>query len=343
MSCLEKRPGDRGGVESSSLSKHPRFSQKDEGKIPETNETNEISELKERVKKENEIGRSFFLSLKFERAAAAYKNALRIHSGLSTKLILLYPYKDYKKLSAIINSNMARCYLNMMEYEKGLKYCEKAITEDYEYIKAYVIKGDILMNLASSSRDFDQAHEARECFRRCMILCERLNKDKHFTSQIEEKVNYSEQLCKVLGAGFCIKSLQSTKGKFEAIFKKLIDKKPSEEQEKIEEYKEFLFKRIKNREEELESIQKTTDCSPIGIINNVPEHLECRITLDLIDNPYCTSSGHSYSKDPLLTHIRLNEDDPMTREYICKFKPGLIENKALARAVEDFKDKNNLY
>lgn len=82
-------------------------------------------------------------------------------------------------------------------------------------------------------------------------------------------------------------------------------------------------------------INQTKVCSNLEI----PEHLLCRITDDLMIDPVCLSSGFSYEREAIKKHFKTNGFfDPVNREAV---NPDiLIENKNLKSAIELFLKDN---
>ncbi|XP_024024204.1 E3 ubiquitin-protein ligase CHIP [Morus notabilis] len=71
----------------------------------------------------------------------------------------------------------------------------------------------------------------------------------------------------------------------------------------------------------------------------VPDHLCCKITLDIFRDPVITPSGVSYERSVILDHLRkVGEFDPITRERLDESQ--LISNLAIKEAVHAFLDKH---
>ena len=57
--------------------------------------------------------------------------------------------------------------------------------------------------------------------------------------------------------------------------------------------------------------------SKVNSILDIPDYLCCKISFDLIRDPYITNCGISYEKDILMDHITKNGSfDPVTRKPI---------------------------
>ncbi|VAI76372.1 unnamed protein product [Triticum turgidum subsp. durum] len=67
----------------------------------------------------------------------------------------------------------------------------------------------------------------------------------------------------------------------------------------------------------------------------VPDHLCCKITLDIFRDPVITPSGITYERAVILDHLnRVGKFDPVTREPLEPFQ--LISNLAVKEAVDVF-------
>lgn len=55
--------------------------------------------------------------------------------------------------------------------------------------------------------------------------------------------------------------------------------------------------------------------APLNFV--IPDYLCCKITLDLIEDPVTTESGHTYEREVIEEHIKKNGNiDPVTRKQI---------------------------
>ena len=71
----------------------------------------------------------------------------------------------------------------------------------------------------------------------------------------------------------------------------------------------------------------------------IPDHLVCKITDDLMTEPVMLTSGFTYEKEIILKHFQVNgNNDPLTREDVCP--TNLVTNKNIKQATEDFMVKN---
>ncbi|KAJ3681417.1 hypothetical protein LUZ60_015906 [Juncus effusus] len=68
---------------------------------------------------------------------------------------------------------------------------------------------------------------------------------------------------------------------------------------------------------------------------DVPDHLCCKITLDIFRDPVITPSGVSYERAVILEHLhKVGKFDPVTREPLEPYQ--LVPNLAIKEAVQSF-------
>ncbi|CAK7349414.1 unnamed protein product [Dovyalis caffra] len=73
--------------------------------------------------------------------------------------------------------------------------------------------------------------------------------------------------------------------------------------------------------------------------SEVPDHLCCKITLDIFRDPVITPSGLSYERQVLLDHLeKVGRFDPITREPLDPSQ--LVANLAIKEAVHAYLDKH---
>jgi len=71
----------------------------------------------------------------------------------------------------------------------------------------------------------------------------------------------------------------------------------------------------------------------------IPDYLECKITLSLMEDPVILSSGNTYEKVAIHEHFKKNGHiDPVTREHIDPHK--IYHNLHIKQATEDFLTKH---
>ena len=74
------------------------------------------------------------------------------------------------------------------------------------------------------------------------------------------------------------------------------------------------------------------------IDNQIPTHLICPISLELINNPFITNCGHTYDKSSIDTHLEKEDFCPLCRNKITEIKPNFI----LTSVIDNYKKNNNI-
>ena len=70
----------------------------------------------------------------------------------------------------------------------------------------------------------------------------------------------------------------------------------------------------------------------------IPDHLCCRISMELFVDPVCTPAGHSFERAFIERHLDKSATDPLTRQRLTKAQ--LTPNLALKEAAEAFLEEN---
>ena len=71
----------------------------------------------------------------------------------------------------------------------------------------------------------------------------------------------------------------------------------------------------------------------------IPKHLVCPITNDLMKNPVITNGGQTYERNAIEKWMKLNKTDPITRDPITT----LIPNFSIKSLCEEFKNKKEFF
>lgn len=103
----------------------------------------------------------------------------------------------------------------------------------------------------------------------------------------------------------------------------------------ISEYKDYLDKdQFLDSEAKERKMQAFLEASNQEIVYSIPDYLQCRITLDLMEDPVMTDSGQTYERQAIEFHLQKNgKADPFTRQPI---KGPLYPNISIRKAVQDF-------
>ena len=78
--------------------------------------------------------------------------------------------------------------------------------------------------------------------------------------------------------------------------------------------------------------------SPSRAARPIPDHLCCRISMELFVDPVCTPHGHSFERSCIERHLGKSATDPLTRRHLTKAM--LVPNLALKDAADAFLDEN---
>lgn len=70
----------------------------------------------------------------------------------------------------------------------------------------------------------------------------------------------------------------------------------------------------------------------------IPDHLCCRISMELFVDPVCTPHGHSFERSCIERHLGTSATDPLTRRHLTKAM--LVPNLALKDAADAFLEEN---
>eukprot|EP00742_Colponemidia_sp_Colp-10_P004651 GILJ01004962.1.p1 GENE.GILJ01004962.1~~GILJ01004962.1.p1 ORF type:complete len:267 (+),score=45.51 GILJ01004962.1:47-847(+) len=71
----------------------------------------------------------------------------------------------------------------------------------------------------------------------------------------------------------------------------------------------------------------------------VPDHLCCKISMDLMEDPVCTPSGITYDRKYILQHLsKVGSFDPVTRHSLSASQ--LVPNLAIKQAIEAFVEEH---
>ncbi|KAK4492175.1 hypothetical protein RD792_018042 [Penstemon davidsonii] len=92
--------------------------------------------------------------------------------------------------------------------------------------------------------------------------------------------------------------------------------------------------------EQLEALRRIFNkAAEDDIPTEVPDHLCCKITLDIFRDPVITPSGITYERAVILNHLqKVGEFDPVTRAPL--YSSQLVPNLAIKEAVRAFLDKH---
>lgn len=107
----------------------------------------------------------------------------------------------------------------------------------------------------------------------------------------------------------------------------------------INEYQKYVSNDPGLTKEEAENrIIQFMNATDQPIIFAIPDHLQCRITLELMEDPVTTDCGQTYERSAIEEHIQRNgKTDPFTRSPL---KGPLYPNVSIKKAIADFLNNN---
>uniref|UniRef100_A0A7N0UGP5 E3 ubiquitin-protein ligase CHIP n=1 Tax=Kalanchoe fedtschenkoi TaxID=63787 RepID=A0A7N0UGP5_KALFE len=102
----------------------------------------------------------------------------------------------------------------------------------------------------------------------------------------------------------------------------------------------FIDVNAKSKQDQLEALRQVFNkAAEADTPTEIPDHLCCKITLDIYRDPVITPSGITYERKVLLDHLnKVGPFDPVTREPL--YPSQLIPNLAVKEAVQAFLDQH---
>ena len=173
-------------------------------------------------------------------------------------------------------------------------------------------------------------NEAKKHFQEAILLWDKTNKPAQYKEEIVEKMKKVDKISYINAKEIELEKLKSLKSKILSIFGQAEDDFDDEEYDQSssnhENKKKFFISQIDAKINSIEQCLRDPQ---------IPEYFNCIFSQCLIDNPFTTVSGSSYSKLPIYSHVRHRGNDPITREDITDRQ--IYENKALASGIYQFK------
>ncbi|KAK3120857.1 hypothetical protein QOZ80_8BG0642720 [Eleusine coracana subsp. coracana] len=215
---------------------------------------------------------------------------------------------------AVFWTNRALCYKKRNEWDKVEDDCRTAIRLDCQSVKAHYMLGLALVNKQQFTEGIKALEKSLELGRGAhpssyMVeeIWQELSKAKYIEWESLSR-GRSSQLNKLRVA--CREALRN--------YTKLGNPDADEPEEQLNELEEVFRKAAK--------MDTPTD---------VPDHLCCKITLDIFRDPVITPSGVTYERAVLLDHLqKVGKFDPLTREVLEPHQ--LVPNLAIKEAVHAF-------
>uniref|UniRef100_A0A3B0MG62 E3 ubiquitin-protein ligase CHIP n=1 Tax=Theileria annulata TaxID=5874 RepID=A0A3B0MG62_THEAN len=226
-----------------------------------------------------------------------------------TKAIKVYPHNHE------FYTNRALCYKKQNKWDLVESDVRQALNLEENSVKAHYYLGQALLNLGDPVEGMKKLRKAK-----CL--------SEHYKVPYIEEID--NEILKAKKAIWESQDIQfnNTLNSFYTFISELIEREKSENRMELEEYGE----RIQQLELFRNYITKSKE-------KHIPPYLCCKISMCLMRDPVISSSGLTYERKLLETHLLCNgEYDPITRE-VCKMS-DLVSNYHIKEAVEDFLEKN---
>lgn len=103
---------------------------------------------------------------------------------------------------------------------------------------------------------------------------------------------------------------------------------------------EYSDEALKAHVDQLECLSEITEkVVSLDKPTEIPDHLCCRITFDIYQDPVITPSGITYERSAILDHLRkVGQFDPVTRQPLGEHQ--LVPNLAVKQAVRAFLEEH---
>ncbi|KAL4466064.1 hypothetical protein ABPG74_004301 [Tetrahymena malaccensis] len=266
---------------------------------------------KKEVQKENtsdywkQKGNEMFKQRYYDTALEYYTRAININPSQS-----------------IYYSNRGRCYKIKGDLKKAFEDAVQSIELDENNLKGQLLCGQVLCEMGKYEEGIHKIENGIKRLTKGLTLCSTQagGKKKVFEKEISVYI-------------FRAKKLKWYKQYQEQKQKKI---------RLIENYKVYLEQQSQlsdlQRQEQMDDFIFTVGDPYREDEFIIPDHLCCKITLDLIEDPVTTEAGHTYEKVVIEDHFKKNGYiDPFTRASI---RPNLYPNHAIKQGVEEFLQAN---
>ncbi|KAL6659552.1 hypothetical protein ACP70R_003592 [Stipagrostis hirtigluma subsp. patula] len=215
---------------------------------------------------------------------------------------------------AVYWTNRALCYKKRNEWAKVEEDCRTAIKLDNHSVKAHYMLGLALVNsqkLAEGIKALEKSLELGRGAHPASYMVEEIWQELSKAKYIEWESLSRERASKLHNLEVaCKEALRS--------YNSLGNPGADAPEEQLNELEEVFKKAAK------------TDTP-----TDVPDHLCCKITLDIFRDPVITPSGVTYERAVLLDHLHtVGKFDPVTREALEPHQ--LVPNLAIKEAVHAF-------
>ncbi|KAI9071486.1 hypothetical protein K1719_046555 [Acacia pycnantha] len=223
-------------------------------------------------------------------------------------------------------TNRALCHRKRNNWEKVEEDCRKAIQLNHKSVKAHYMLGLALLQREEYAKGIRELEKALDLGRGA-------NPKGYMVEEIWQelaKAKYQEWERSSTKRSW---ELQSLKEACESALKEKHVRDFSQEEG-------FLDELPTSPSEQLAALGSVFGkAAEDDMPTEVPDHLCCRITLDIFRDPVITPSGLTYERAVILDHLdKVGKFDPVTREPLNQSQ--LVSNLAIKEAVQAFLDKH---
>ncbi|KAF6139651.1 hypothetical protein GIB67_033655 [Kingdonia uniflora] len=221
-------------------------------------------------------------------------------------------------------TNRALCHLKRNDYTKVENDCTKALQLDSNTLKAHYLLGLALLQRQQHSLGIKELEKALELGRIAKgymveVIWQEIAKAKY--AQWEHGA--TNRTCR----------LQSLKDVCEKALKEKYLRDASEAEGFVDETEKVHLEQLEYLKEVLNKAAEA------DMPTEVPDHLCCGITLDILRDPVIIPSGATYERAVLLEHLeKVGKWDPITRTPLSEHQ--LVPNFAIKEAVQAFLKDN---
>lgn len=253
-------------------------------------------------------GNNYFKKNRFNAAIDAYTEAITLCPNVP-----------------VYFTNRALCHLKRNEWERVEEDSRRAIQLDSHSVKAHYMLGLALLQKQEHTKGIRELQKALDLGRGA-------NPKGYMVEEIWQefaKAKYKEWECSSSQRSW---ELQNLKEACKSALK--------EKHFLGSEMEGFVDDATTSHLKQLEAVERVFNkAADDDIPTEVPDHLCCRITLDIFHDPVITPSGHTYERAVILDHLqKVGEFDPITREPLDPSQ--LVSNLAIREAVHEYLDKH---
>ncbi|XP_008788308.2 E3 ubiquitin-protein ligase CHIP-like [Phoenix dactylifera] len=221
---------------------------------------------------------------------------------------------------AIYWTNRALCYRKRNEWNKVEEDCRRAIQLDSNSVKAHYMLGLALLQKHDYSGGIKELEKALELGRGA-------NPASYMVEEIWQVLARAKYMEWEDSSSKRAPRLQNLREVCEKAFLNYYSIDASEAEDGPKE---------NDHSQQLECLHEVFNkAAQADTPSEVPDHLCCKITLDIFRDPVITPSGITYERAVLLDHLqRVGRFDPVTREPLDPHQ--LVPNLAIKEAVQAF-------